>query len=155
MARRLRLTEPMKVERWHQDSRSAPLRRVTCYRVVARSGDEARTLAAFGTHQRTLLASAITRERGRVRLDFVPRNRPAFLRAARRAGIKLPPPRVAFMIDRSPRPGAVAGVLRTLGTAQVAVSAIDILWNPPGRFATMVWVDPRQVRKASRLLHTA
>ncbi len=136
------------------ENEAGQLRRVACYRVVARSGNEARTLTAFGTRQRTLLASAISRVHGRVRLDFVPRNRPAFLRAARRAGIKLPAPRIAFMIERSPRPGAVAAVLRTLGTAQVVVNAIDIMWNPPGRYITIVWVDPRHIRKASRLLHT-
>lgn len=126
--------------------------RVACYRVVARSGDEARALTAFGGTHRTLFASAISRDRGRVRMDFVPSDRAAFRRAARKAGIKLPAPRIGFMIERSPRPGAVAAVLRTLGTAQVAVSAIDVLWRRPGRYTTMVWVDPSQVRKATRLL---
>jgi hypothetical protein len=128
------------------------LRRVACYRVVAHSGNEARALTAFGGTHPTLLASAISRDNGRVQMDFVPRDRPAFRRAARKAGIKLPPPRIAFMIERTQRPGAVAGVLRTLGTAQVAVSGIDILWKQPGSYFTMVWVDPRQVRKATRLL---
>jgi hypothetical protein len=135
-----------------RDVAPAPLRRVTCYRVVAQSGNEARALTAFGGTHPTLLASAISRDHGRVRMDFVPREGPAFRRAARRAGIKLPPPRVGFMIERGHRPGAVAAVLRTLGTAQVAVDAIDVLWNRPGRYMTMVWVNQRQVRKASRLL---
>ena len=135
-----------------RDMAVSPLRRVTCYRVVAQSGNEARALTAFGGAHPTLLASAISRDHGRVRMDFVPRNGPLFRRAARKAGIKLPAPRVGFMIERDQRPGAVAAVLRTLVTAQIGVDAIDVLWNRPGRYTTMVWVNRRQIGKASRLL---
>ena len=88
----------------------------------------------------------------RAQLDFVPYDRDAFLRAAKKAGIKLVGPRVAFLIQGEDRVGAVADLLSKLGQARINVTAMQAIASGAGRYGAIIWVKPRNVGKAAQAL---
>jgi hypothetical protein len=48
--------------------------------------------------------------------------------------------------------GAVAELLERLGTANINVTAIDAVSGESGRYGAILWVAPKDVKKASALL---
>lgn len=88
----------------------------------------------------------------RAQLDFVPSDRDAFLAAARNAGIKLVGPKVAFLLQGDDRVGAVADVLAKLADARINVVAMNAVTAGEGRYGAILWVKPRNVRRAANLL---
>jgi len=88
----------------------------------------------------------------RAQLDFVPSNRGALLAAAKKAGIKLVGPRVAFLIQGEDRVGAVADILGKLGRARINVTALQAIASSGGRYGAVLWVKPRNINKAAQVL---
>jgi len=88
----------------------------------------------------------------RAQLAFVPSNRDAFLVAARKAGIKMVGPKVAFLIQGEDRVGAVADILSKLGRARINVTAMQAIAAGAGRYGAILWVKSRSVGKAAKAL---
>ena len=88
----------------------------------------------------------------RAQLAFVPSNRDAFLAAARKAGIKMVGPKVAFLTQGEDRVGAVADILSKLGRARINVTAMQAIAAGAGRYGAILWVKSRSVGKAAKAL---
>ena len=85
-------------------------------------------------------------------IDFVPENAQAFRDAAKRAKWKVKGPKKAFLIAGEDRTGAVADMMARLAAAKVNVTAIDALCAGAGRYGAILWVAPRDVKKATQIL---
>jgi hypothetical protein len=85
-------------------------------------------------------------------IDFVPEDAAAFRAAAKAAKWKLTGPKKAFLIAGDDRPGAVADLLQKLGDARINVTAVDAACAGAGRYGAILWVAPRDVTRAARVL---
>jgi hypothetical protein len=85
-------------------------------------------------------------------IDFVPEDGPAFRAAAKRAKWKLTGPKRAFLIAGDDRPGAVAEVMQRLAGARINVTAVDAVCAGASRYGAILWVAPRDVSRAARVL---
>ena len=92
---------------------------------------------------------------GRAQLDFVPSDKDAFLAAAKKAGIKMVGPKIAFLIQGEDRLGAVADILAKLGQAQINVTAMQAVASGEGRYGAILWVKPGDIGKAAQALGTS
>jgi hypothetical protein len=88
----------------------------------------------------------------RAQLDFVPEDPKAFRAAARQARWKVVGPKMAFLIEGDDRTGVMADILGKLGDARINVTASDAVIAGGGRFGAILWVKPRDVARAARLL---
>lgn len=88
----------------------------------------------------------------RAQIDFMPSNVAAFKAAARKAGWKVVGPKKAFAIEGPDRTGAMVNHFAKLGKAKINVTAASALAAGAGRFGAVVWVKPRDVRRAARVL---
>ena len=88
----------------------------------------------------------------RAQLDFVPANASAFRAVARKAGWKLGGPKKGFLIYGDDRVGVVADLLEKLTTVKINVTATQAIIAGGDRFGMILWVKPRDVRRASKAL---
>jgi hypothetical protein len=88
----------------------------------------------------------------RAQLDFVPANAPAFRAAARTAGWKTVGPKKCFLVYGEDRVGVVADLLATLAEAKINLTATQAIMAGADRFGMILWVDPRDVKKAAKAL---
>jgi hypothetical protein len=88
----------------------------------------------------------------RAQLDFVPANAPAFRTAARTAGWKTVGPKKCFLVYGEDRIGVVADLLATLAEAKINLTATQAIMAGADRFGMILWVDPRNVKKAAKAL---
>ena len=124
--------------------------------VSDRPGAGAQVLNALKAARVNLIAySGFPTTRGRAQLDFVPSNGRAFLAAARKAGIKLVGPKTTFLIQGDDRIGVVADIVSKLGQARLNIVAMNAI--APGRrhYGAILWVKPRNVAKAAKILGVA
>ena len=85
-------------------------------------------------------------------MDLVPTRGAAFLRAARAGKLRPSRRKRALLIEGDDRTGALAGVLAKIAAASVNVTAVTGVRAGKGRFGAIVWVKPRDLRRASRAL---
>ena len=115
-------------------------------------GEGARILRALGDAGVNLLAFTGFPEGRAVQLDFVPADAGAFVAAAKAAKVKLSRPKKAFLISGDDRTGAMADVHAKLAAAKVSVTAADAVTAGMGRFGAILWVQPKDVKKAAAAL---
>jgi len=121
-----------------------------------RPGEGAKVLNALKAARVNLIAhTGFPSTRGRAQLDFVPSNKRAFVAAARKAGIKLVGPKTAFLIQGDDRIGAVADIVSKLGRARLNVVAMNAIAAGRRRYGAILWVKPRNVGKAAKILGAA
>ena len=123
--------------------------------VPDKPGEGARALATLRDAGVNLLVFTGFPEGRRSQLDFVPEDAAAFRRVAKQAGWKLTGPKKAFLIQGQDRVGAIAELLGKLADAKVNVIATEALCAGVGRFASIIWVAPRDVAKAAKALGAA
>jgi hypothetical protein len=85
-------------------------------------------------------------------LDFVPEDPAAFRAVARKAKWKLVGPKRAFLIEGDDRPGALVDLLAKLAEAKINVTASDAVCAGAGRFGAILWVAPKDVARAAKVL---
>ena len=85
-------------------------------------------------------------------IDFVPEDPGAFRAAARKAKWKVVGPKRALLVEGDDRPGAVGGIMATLGDAKINVTAVDAVCAGAGRYGAILWVAPRDVTRAAKAL---
>lgn len=124
-----------------------------CYTMVPnRPGHGARVLRALADAGVDLLAYSGFPNGGRSQLDFVPRDMGVLQRAARRAGIRLSARKTGFLVTGTDRVGACASVVDRLAKAKINVTAMDGVTAGGGRWGALLWVKPRDVARAARVL---
>ncbi|HET7251892.1 MAG TPA: hypothetical protein VFI79_18770 [Gemmatimonadales bacterium] len=117
-------------------------------------GEGARILGALRDAGVNLLAFSGFPEGRAVQLDFVPADAGAFLAAAKTAKMKLSRPKKAFLISGDDRAGAMADVHAKLAAAKISVTAADAVCAGAGRYGAILWVKPRDVKKAAAVLNS-
>lgn len=123
------------------------------YTMVAdKSGEGARALAAFRSAGVNLLAFSGFPEARRSQLDFVPADPAALLAAAKAAKIKLSRPKKVFLIEGDDRVGAMSDLLGKLAAAKINITAVDGVATGAGRYGAILWVKPKDVKKAAAVL---
>jgi len=119
--------------------------------VPNKAGEGARILSALrGEGVNLLFFTGFPR--GRIaQIDFVPKNGPAFRKAARKIGLAVTK-KTAFLLQGKDRPGAIAAVLSKLADARVNITALDAVAAGGARYGAILWVKPADVRKAAKAL---
>jgi len=117
-----------------------------------RPGEGARVLATLRDARVYLQAFHAFPKGRRAQLDFVPSDPAAFKAAARSAGWKVVGPKKAVAIEGDDRVGALVGYFTRLAEAKINVTASDAIAAGAGRFGAIVWVKPRDVKRAAKAL---
>ena len=130
------------------------IRRVDYYYVVApdKAGEGGRIFGALRDAGVNLLAVHAFPTARKSQIDFVPADAVAFLAAAKNAKLKLSKPKTVFLVEGDDRVGAMAQMLARLGAAGINVTATSAVRTGPGRYGALLWVKPRDVRKAAETL---
>ena len=85
-------------------------------------------------------------------LDFVPHDSGQFATAAKMLKVKLKGPKKVFLVEGDDRVGALSDVLGRLASAKINVTAVDGVAAGGGRWGAILWVKPRDVKKAAQAL---
>ena len=115
-------------------------------------GEGARALGALRDAGVSLLAMCGFPEGRRVQIDFIPDDPAAFRAAARKARWKVTGPKKVFVIQGEDRMGVMADTLRKLADAKINVVASQAICAGAGRFGALLWVAPRDVKRATAAL---
>ena len=119
--------------------------------VPDKPGEGARVLGELRSAGVNLVAySGFPSGRG-AQLDVVPTDPAAFKAVAKQRKWKVKGPKRAFLIEGDDRVGACADVLGRLAVAKINVTAMDALAGG-GRYAAILWVKPRDVKKTASVL---
>jgi len=119
--------------------------------VPDKPGEGARVLGELRSAGVNLVAySGFPSGRG-AQLDVVPSDPAAFKTVAKQKKWKVKGPKRAFLIEGDDRVGACADVLGRLAAAKINVTAMDALAGG-GRYAAILWVKPRDVKKTASVL---
>jgi hypothetical protein len=120
--------------------------------VPEKAGEGARVLAPLRDAGVSLLAFSGFPAGRRAQLDFVPDDPAAFRAAAKKAGLKLTGPKKVFLIQGEDRVGVMAELLGQLAEAKISVISSQAICAGAGRFGGLLWVAPRDVRRAAKTL---
>jgi len=120
--------------------------------VPNRPGEGTRVLGALADAGVNLLAFSGFPSGRKAQLDIIPEDVVAFKNAVKAAKIKTRPQKFGFLVQGDDRKGAVADLLKTLADKNINVTAIDAVSAGAGRYAAILWVDPRSVNKAAKAL---
>jgi len=85
-------------------------------------------------------------------VDFLPEDSSAFVKAAKKAGLKLSKKKRGFLLQGDNRPGVLAEVLGKLAKSGINVTAVQAACAGSGRYGGLLWVKQPDLRKASRAL---
>ena len=98
-----------------------------------------------------LAVHAFPRSR-RTQVDVVPEDPTAFKNIAKIHKLKVQGPKMCLLMDGEDRPGAMADLTDRLGSAKINMTAVTGLCAGQGRFGAILWVNPRDVKKAAKVL---
>jgi hypothetical protein len=99
-----------------------------------------------------LLAFSGFPSRGKGQLDLVPEKSGALTRAAGKLGLKLSQKKTGFLLAGKDRVGAMTKVVGKLAKAKINIIAMDAVVAGKGRYGAILWVEPKSVAKAAKLL---
>lgn len=130
------------------------IRKVDYYYVMApdKPGEGARVFGALRDAGVNLTAIHAFPSARRSQIDVVPTDAAAFLSAAKAAKLKVSKPKTVFLVEGDDRVGAMAQMLARLGAAGINVIATSAVRTGPGRYGALLWVKPRDVKKAADTL---
>jgi hypothetical protein len=117
-----------------------------------RPGEGARALGALREAGVHLIAFHGFPAGRRSQLDFVPSDPAAFKAAAKMAKWKITGPKKVFVIEGEDRTGALADRFAKLADAKINVTATSATTAGAARFGAILWVKPRDVKRAATLL---
>jgi hypothetical protein len=121
--------------------------------VSNRPGEGAKVFTALKARNVNLVAfSGFQTSARHAQLDFVPSDKDAFIAAAQKAGIKVIGPKVAFLIQGEDRVGAVADILGKFHEAHINVTAMQAITSGAGSYGAILWVKPRNIKRATQVL---
>jgi hypothetical protein len=117
-----------------------------------KAGEGARALTTLKEAGVNLLAFSGFPQGRRAQMDFIPTDPAAFKQVAKKAKWKLVGPKRGFLVQGDDRVGAVADLLDRLGAARINVTAIDAVSVGDGRYGAILWVAPKDIKKAAGVL---
>jgi hypothetical protein len=120
--------------------------------VPDKPGEGARLLSLLRDEGVNLLAFSGFPKGRRAQIDFVPADAAALKAAAKRAKLKLVGPKMGLLIQGDDRIGAMADIVAKLAEAKINVTATQAVTAGAGRYGAILWVKPRDVKKAAQLL---
>ncbi len=120
--------------------------------VPNKPGEGARILKALADAGVNLLAFSGFPSGRKSQLDFIPEDVALFKKALKKTKISTRPQKFGFLIQGDDRRGAVADILQKLAERKINVTAIDAVSAGAGRYAAILWVLPKDVRKAAAAL---
>lgn len=91
----------------------------------------------------------------RAQLDFIPTDPAAFKVAAKQAKWKVKGPKKGFLVQGDDRVGVVSELLEKLAAAKINVTATDAVCAGADRYGMLLWVKPRDVKRAAKALGIA
>ncbi len=97
-----------------------------------------------------LAVHAFPRNR-RTQVDVVPEDPTAFKNVAKAHKLKVQGPKICLLVDGEDRPGVLADLTDRLGSARINMTAVTGLAAGQGRFGVILWVKPRDVKKAAKV----
>lgn len=89
---------------------------------------------------------------GNAQIDVVPDDPELFNNAVKTAGLAFESQKSGFLIQGEDRPGALAGHLDKLASAEINVTAIEALSPGGGRWAAIIWVKSADLDRAGQAL---
>jgi len=125
-----------------------------CYLTVSnRAGQGAKILGELREAGVNLLAySGFPTTGGKAQLDFVAEDMGPLRRVARRNGWRLSRPKKGFLVQGSDTLGAVHRHIERLAQEKISVTAADAVCAGKNRYGMILWVRPKDYRKAARTL---
>jgi predicted amino acid-binding ACT domain protein len=117
-----------------------------------KAGEGARLLGVFRDARTNLLALSAFPSKRKTQVDFVPSDSAAFLATAKAAKVKLSRPKKVFLIQGDDRVGAIQDLLAKLASAKINVTAVQGVSAGGGRYAALLWVDQKNLKKAATAL---
>lgn len=120
--------------------------------VPDKAGEGARLLRLLRDARVNLLAFTGFPSQRKSQVDFVPADAMAFTAAAKAAKVKLKGPKKVFLVEGDDRTGAMAETLAKLAAAKVNVTAVDGVCAGMGRYGAILWVKPKDLKKAGAAL---
>jgi prephenate dehydratase len=132
----------------------ASVRKASYYsmKVPQRPGSGAQLLAALKAAKVNLLAFTGFPEGGGAQVDFVPQDNAKFLKAARKAKLKISSRKTVFLTQGNDRVGALTRILGKLAKGKLNLVALNAVTAGKRRYGAMFWVKAKDVAKAARLL---
>ena len=123
--------------------------------VANKPGEAARILTAVEQAGVNLVAFSGFPEGRKAQLDFVAVDGPAFVKAAKAAGLALGKKKTVFLVQAQDQVGAVAAIARKLAEAGVNITSMQAICAGERRYGGLLWVKPEDVRKAVKVLGAA
>jgi hypothetical protein len=120
--------------------------------VPNRPGEGVRVLRALADAGVNLLAFSGFPSGRKAQLDIIPEDAAVFKNAVKAVKIKTRPQKLGFLVQGDDRKGAVADLLKILADKNINVTAIDAVSAGAGRYAAILWVEPKNVNKAAKAL---
>jgi len=120
--------------------------------VSNKPGEGARVLGTLAEAGVNLLAFSGFPSGRKAQLDFIPEDIAVFKKALKAAKISTRPQKFGVLVQGNDRKGAVADLLKTLAAKNINVTAIDAVSTGAGRYAAILWVNPKDVNKAAKAL---
>ncbi len=120
--------------------------------IADKPGEGERLFGALRDAGVNLLAVHAFPSARRSQIDLVPSDAAAFLAAAKAAKLKVSKPKTVFLIEGDDRVGAMAQLLGRLGAAGINVTATSATRTGMGRYGALLWVKPRDLKKAAAVL---
>jgi hypothetical protein len=117
-----------------------------------RPGEAAHLLGTLRDAGVNLVALCGFPEGRRAQVDLVPEDAAALRAAAKKAGWKLTGPKKAFLIMGADRVGAMADVAEKLAAAKINIVATQAVTAGSGLYGAILWVAPRDVKRAAKAL---
>lgn len=97
-----------------------------------------------------LAVHAFPRSR-RTQVDVVPEDATEFKNVAKAHKIKIQGPKMCLLVEGDDRPGALGDLTDRLRLAKINMIAVTGLAAGQGRFGAILWVNPRDVKKAAKV----
>ncbi|MBI4611567.1 MAG: hypothetical protein HY726_21465 [Candidatus Rokubacteria bacterium] len=118
-------------------------------------GEAARVLNQLKAAGVNLLAFSGFPKGKRSQLDFVPADSSGFRAVAKAAKWKLKGPKKGFLIQGDDRVGALADLLQRLADARINITATDAVCGGAARYGVILWVKPRDIKRAAKVFGIA
>jgi hypothetical protein len=120
--------------------------------IADKSGELARILAPLHDAGVNLLAVHAFPRNRRTQVDVVPEDPTAFKNTVKPLKWKMQGPKLCFLVDGDDRPGALVDLTSQLAVAKINLIAVTAITAGQGRFGAILWVKPRDVKKAAKVL---
>ena len=117
-----------------------------------KAGEGAKLLGVLRDARTNLLALSAFPSKRKTQVDFVPSDSASFLASAKAAKVKLSRPKKVLLIQGDDRIGAIQEILSKLASAKINVTSVQGVTAGGGRFGAILWVDQKNVKKATTAL---